>query len=236
MNVCFAAHSPLRSNIPLQPALVTSLFLLSFPFSYFSDDWWYTGPFYFGNVKSVVDWNASTVPRLFPDGLPAFADKLGLPLQLYTPFWDKTYKSAYNMTPSTAFSGTKLVVPHDSYAFFSDLFDLGEQLTGGRFTLYEIDFLDANFRGSASMFESVSAASQWYRGMADAAEERNITIQYCLASMTDILEALALPAVVQARASPDYVNKVRWAALRALTLPPVILCLTIKISTTKCSS
>ena len=23
------------------------------------DDWWYQGPFYFGNVKEVVDWQAS---------------------------------------------------------------------------------------------------------------------------------------------------------------------------------
>ena len=23
------------------------------------DDWWYQGPFYFGNVKSVVNWEAS---------------------------------------------------------------------------------------------------------------------------------------------------------------------------------
>ena len=58
------------------------------------------------------------------------------------------------MTPSTQFSGTKLVTPADSHAFFADLFDLGANLTGGRFSTYEIDFLDANFAGSASMFET----------------------------------------------------------------------------------
>ncbi len=31
------------------------------------------GPFYFGNVKSIVNWTASTSPLLFPNGLPAFA-------------------------------------------------------------------------------------------------------------------------------------------------------------------
>ena len=51
------------------------------------------GPFYFGNVKSVVDWHASNSSGLFPHGLPAFADKLGLPLQLYTPFWADAYQS-----------------------------------------------------------------------------------------------------------------------------------------------
>ena len=42
--------------------------------------------------------------------------------------------------------------------------------------------------------------------MASAAYERGITIQYCLPSATDMLASLTLPAVVQARASGDYVN------------------------------
>ena len=53
--------------------------------------------------------------------------------------------------------------------------------------------------------------------MADAALARNVTIQYCLASATDILVSLALPAVVQARASPDYVNKVRCTVRQRVT-------------------
>jgi len=42
----------------------------------------------------------------------------------------------YNMTPSTVFRGTKLVTPDDSYHFFSDLYDLGNAMTGGRFNTY----------------------------------------------------------------------------------------------------
>ena len=73
---------------------------------------------------------------------------------------------------------------------------------------YEIDFLLSNFQGSASMFETVGSADEWYGGMARAALERGIAIQYCLSSPTDMLQSLAYPAVVQARASQDYVNKV----------------------------
>ena len=40
--------------------------------------------------------------------------------------------------------------------------------------------------------------------MNDAAFERNVSIQYCLPSATDMLVSLSLPAVVQARASGDY--------------------------------
>jgi hypothetical protein len=149
------------------------------------DDWWYQGRFYFGNVKVIEDWHASNSSRLFPNGTGLLADfqaRLGLPLQLYAPFWSSDkfdVNHVYNMTESTVFSGTKLVTPNDSARFFSDWFDLGATLTGGakNFVAFEIDFLDSNFQGSASMFESVFAADQWYAGMADAAFERGLVIQ-----------------------------------------------------------
>eukprot|EP00756_Hemistasia_phaeocysticola_P044960 Hpha_TRINITY_DN18735_c0_g1::TRINITY_DN18735_c0_g1_i1::g.47372::m.47372 len=182
-----------------------ALYAMGVPVAYMQlDDWWYQGPFYFGNVKAVVDWHASNSSGLFPNGLPAFSDALGLPLQLYTPFWDDKYETKYRTFESTSFKGTKLVVPDDSYAFFSDLFDLGLKMTNGRFNTYEIDFLDANFKGCAACFNDVTAADRWYRGMADAALERNISIQYCLPSATDMLQSLEHKAVVQARASGDF--------------------------------
>ena len=108
------------------------------------------------------------------------------------------------MTPSSTFNNTKLVTPNDSAAFFADLFDLGLANTNGRFNTYEIDFLLSNFAGCDACFEDVYAADKWYAGMADEALKRNITIQYCLASATDMLVSLKHPAVIQARASGDY--------------------------------
>lgn len=102
------------------------------------DDWWYSGKFFFGNVKSVSDWRASNASRLFPSGLPAFSDALGLPLQLYAPFWADDFVTPYNMTESSTFKGTKLVTPRDSHAFFVDFFDLGTAQTKGRFAAFEI--------------------------------------------------------------------------------------------------
>lgn len=187
-----------------------ALYEMGVPVAYMQlDDWWYQGKFFFGNVKAVTDWHASNSSGLFPSGLPAFSDKLDLPLQLYTPFWWANFWSSpewskYETFNSTQFKGTKLVVPTDSYKFFSQFFDLGKSMTNGRFNTYEIDFLDANFAGCADCFLDVNAADLWYNGMAKAAEERNVTIQYCLPSATDMLESLSLPSVVQARASGDY--------------------------------
>eukprot|EP00931_Biecheleriopsis_adriatica_P045516 TRINITY_DN26070_c0_g1_i1.p1 TRINITY_DN26070_c0_g1~~TRINITY_DN26070_c0_g1_i1.p1 ORF type:complete len:794 (-),score=129.52 TRINITY_DN26070_c0_g1_i1:49-2430(-) len=186
-----------------------ALYKMGVPVAYMQlDDWWYNGRFFFGNVKAVEDWNASSSPRLFPHGLKAFADKLNLPLQLYVPFWSDKYQSKYHMTESTAFPGTKLVTPNDSYDFFADIFDQGKDMTNGRFSTFEIDFLDKNFQGSSSMMEDTGAADRWYAGLAGAALERNISVQFCLPSSTDMLVSLAFPAVVQARASDDYVSTV----------------------------
>ena len=79
---------------------------------------------------------------MFPHGLAAFSDKLDLPLQLYVPFWNDKFETKYRTFESTSFAGTKLVVPDDSYNFFSDFFDLGKEMTNGRFGTFEIDFLD----------------------------------------------------------------------------------------------
>ena len=188
------------------------LYARGVPIAYMQlDDWWYNGKFFFGNVKSVTDWHASNASRLFPNGLPSFSSTLNLSLQLYTPFFADDFETPYNMTESTKFIGTKIVTPKDSYNFFNDLFDLGAAQTLSRFIAYEIDFLLENFSGSASMFETVYSASQWYAGLADAAAAHNLAVQFCLCSATDILESLTLPAVVQARASGDYVGKVENA-------------------------
>lgn len=47
------------------------------------------------------------------------------------------------------------------------------------------------------MFEDVNSADMWYAGMADAALEHGIAIQYCLPSATDMMVSLTFPAVVQ---------------------------------------
>jgi hypothetical protein len=65
-------------------------------------------------------------------------------------------------------------VPEDSYRFFCDLFDLGKAMTNGKFNTFEIDFLDDNFKGMTAAFADVGAADLWYKGIADAALERNI--------------------------------------------------------------
>lgn len=93
----YPPHDPeLSPWIPMRPwpaevglvLVKEALYKMGVPVAYMQlDDWWYQGKFFFGNVKAVSDWHASNSSGLFPHGLPAFSDKLDLPLQLYTPFW-----------------------------------------------------------------------------------------------------------------------------------------------------
>ena len=43
-------------------------------------------------------------------------------------------------------------------------------------------------------FDNVGAADLWYKGLTDAALERNISLQFCLPSTTDMLVSLPYPA------------------------------------------
>jgi hypothetical protein len=71
-------------------------------------------------VKVIEDWHADNSTRLFPNGgglLAGYQKALGLPLQLYAPFWSSDkfdVNHVYNMTESSVFGGTKLVTPNDS--------------------------------------------------------------------------------------------------------------------------
>ena len=49
-----------------------------------------------------------------------------------------------------------------------------------------------------------ASAEHWLDGMADAALERNVTIQYCTATGFEAMQALKYPAVTNMRTSMDY--------------------------------
>ena len=54
------------------------------------------------------------------------------------------------------------------------------------------------------MIEEYDGTAQWLSGMADAAADVNMTVQYCMAHPASFLHALSLPTVTNGRASGDY--------------------------------
>jgi hypothetical protein len=58
--------------------------------------------------------------------------------------------------------------------------------------------------------ESAGLAREWQMGMANAAFEMNLTVQWCYATPTDILAALEMPAVTNFRVSMDFCYGESW--------------------------
>jgi hypothetical protein len=58
--------------------------------------------------------------------------------------------------------------------------------------------------------ESVDNSDIWQHGMTDAALAKNLTVQWCYAAPTDVLNSLAMPALTNFRVSNDFCYGESW--------------------------
>ena len=77
-------------------------------------------------------------------------------------------------------------------------------MTNGSLTTFEWDFIGSTTASFPPLFADVDAAATWFGGLGGAALERGLEVQLCLPFPADLLMALDLPAVTNARASGDY--------------------------------
>eukprot|EP01043_Picozoa_sp_COSAG02_P015445 COSAG02_NODE_659_length_18772_cov_14.955015_20_plen_163_part_00 len=75
---------------------------------------------------------------------------------------------------------------------------------------FEPDFMNQNYNCVKEFVESAGLAREWQMGMATAALEMNLTVQWCYATPTDILAALEMPAVTNFRVSNDFCYGESW--------------------------
>ena len=95
--------------------------------------------------------------------------------------------------------------PEAAHSFFAAIF--ADQKTQGRpLSGYEVDFLQDQTAWFEYMVTQHDGAARWLSGMANAAHEANVSVQYCMAHPAAFLHALTLPAVTNGRASGDYQN------------------------------
>jgi hypothetical protein len=168
------------------------------------DDWWYEGAEATSHdhmcVKELVP-----KPSLFPHGLPLLP--AGMSYNLYAPFFcpDNVYAGSFDFANSSFDrQGAEAdPLPNASEALYGSLFRAQRQ-AGVRMTNYELDFLEDQIKWFAPFVQTVDGAATWLAGMARAAAAHNTSIQYCMAHPAAMLEALALPAVSNGRASGDY--------------------------------
>lgn len=164
------------------------------------DSWWYP-------KGSANSWEGSGTDRggeylyegdstLFPSGLAAFQQSLGLPLITHARWIDSSspYRSMYKM------SGDVSIDP----AFWSKIASF---LKSSGVATYEQDWLNMNALPSTSNLTDQDAFTD---NMAQAMATAGISIQYCMALPRFYLQASKYQNLVTARASEDGFARDRW--------------------------
>eukprot|EP01062_Namystynia_karyoxenos_P063795 TRINITY_DN5658_c0_g2_i1.p1 TRINITY_DN5658_c0_g2~~TRINITY_DN5658_c0_g2_i1.p1 ORF type:complete len:820 (+),score=221.94 TRINITY_DN5658_c0_g2_i1:112-2460(+) len=156
----------------------------------------------------------------YPMDTGAFQRAVGVPLQLYAPYWcaDTPYAvvngGPFNMVSSNSSlpgcgpSFFRNAAPDQALLFYRWFF--GKYARRYGMVSFEPDFLQENYQCTPAFIHNVSAAPAWQSGMAQAAAEAGLAMQWCMATPTDALEALKYPAVTNFRASSDYYYGRSW--------------------------
>eukprot|EP00929_Paragymnodinium_shiwhaense_P062134 TRINITY_DN31017_c0_g1_i1.p1 TRINITY_DN31017_c0_g1~~TRINITY_DN31017_c0_g1_i1.p1 ORF type:complete len:815 (-),score=114.77 TRINITY_DN31017_c0_g1_i1:44-2446(-) len=152
----------------------------------------------------------------YPMPLPEFQKALGLPLQLYAPYFclSSEYFAATSpwrsvQSDSSSCNGYEFqdVAPDQSHAFYDWLFAKGE---AAGMVSFEPDFMKQNYNCIPAFTRSATNSTTWQRGMSEAALARKLPLQWCMAAPTDFLASLSMPAVTNFRVSNDFCYGGSW--------------------------
>ena len=160
------------------------------------DSWWY----YKGINDGVKNWTA--IQELFPNGFDPIKELTDWPVVAHNRFWSSD--TDYSMSNGGNFHFIEdpdhLALPNDRY-FWSALF--AETKKTFDLTVYEQDWLYVQ-SSMPSIMEDLFLGRTWLMEMGEAAEDAELTIQYCMPWPRHLLQSLEIPTVTQARASEDY--------------------------------
>ena len=134
-------------------------------------------------------------PALFPAGLKAFQQKLGVPLVTHARWIDATspYRQQYQM------SGNVVTDP----LYWNNL---AAYLRDSGVILYEQDWLGLN---AIPAFDLTDADS-FLGNMSSSTEQERVSLQYCMGTPRHFLQSLKLPNVTSLRTGEDRFNRQRW--------------------------
>ncbi|MGH7979826.1 MAG: hypothetical protein ACREE6_10660, partial [Limisphaerales bacterium] len=172
------------------------------------DSWWYEKSFTdadgrTGQTKAsrfpAGEWNRygglleyKADPALFPHGLAAFHQSIGLPLVTHNRWIDPAspYHQKYRI------SGIAAVDPK----WWNSI---GDYLVASGVITYEQDWLDRIYRYSPDFSGTVDTADEFLNDMARACIARGITMQYCMPYPCYFLQGSRYPNLTTIRVSDD---------------------------------
>ena len=160
------------------------------------DSWWYPkGPQAQWTDDQDGEYLYEADPQLFPDGLAAVREQLGLPLVTHARWIDPSspYQSEYQM------SGGVVTDPR----FWQNRMSY---LRAGGVTTYEQDWLS----GGAQPAYNLTAPDEFFGNMAKYAAASGLTIQYCMPLPRDYLQTTLYDNVTHLRVSSDRFESGKW--------------------------
>jgi hypothetical protein len=138
-------------------------------------------------------------PFLFPHGLEAFQQSIGLPLVTHARWVDPAspYHQRYK------FSGVAAVDPQ----WWNDI---AAYLKSSGVATYEQDWLDRIYRYSPAFSSNLDTAETFLDNMARACREQGITLQYCMPYPCHFLQGSRYANLTTIRTSDDRFNSDHW--------------------------
>ena len=180
------------------------------------DSWWYQktqigpGGGAPGGLKKAnlpnENWNAyggtllySASPSLFPQGLEAFQQQLGLPLIVHGRWIDRTspYHADYKIS-GVAPIGSRWWNERTDY------------LESSGVVTYEQDWLSEIYKNSPQMASTLATGPAFTDNMARAAKAHGQTLQYCMAFPRFFLQGTHYNNLTTIRTSDDRFDRGRW--------------------------
>jgi hypothetical protein len=160
----------------------------------------------------------------YPLSVKELRDGLGVPLQLYAPYFCPGSEYFNGTAPAgrakpwtpvnssldldgCSFYGFQDVSPGESREFYDWFFAKGIAVGMESF---EPDFMNQNYECVPAFVESATASQEWQHGMVDAAFAKTLTVQWCYAAPTDVLASLLMPALTNFRVSNDFCYGESW--------------------------
>lgn len=179
------------------------------------DSWWYfktlTGPG--GETLTshnpglpVGEWNRfggllkyEAHPALFPEGLAAFQKEIGLPLITHNRWIDPAspYDEQFNI------SGVAAVDPN----WWKKIMGY---ISSADVVTYEQDWLNVIYKLSPALGTTPAAGDAFTDGMARAAREDGVSVQYCMALPRYFLQGSRYGNLTTIRTSNDRFSRERW--------------------------
>ena len=169
---------------------------LGIPYRYFQiDSWWYYTKKPGLIVKGAKRW--APRPDVFPNGLPAFRQKLGLPLVAHTRWFAPDNDHAREFPFLTQ---GKVAIPIGRG--FLDHIMAAAKAWG--IETYEQDWLMNQFWWMRYLRDGVDHAEDWLANMDAAAADHGLTMQICMPGPAHVMDSVNRRSWTTVRSSIDY--------------------------------